>query len=343
VKSPRLNVSLTVVALALFTVATNAQQTAPQEPRPTFRSSVDLVSVAAVVRDHKGRFVHDLKRSDFTILEGGEPRPIVEFHAEQDAPVRVALLFDVSGSMSVGSKLEDARQAARLLLSVLRVRGSARTRDEAAVFSFDTRLQSLQGFTADQSAIEDALSRVEPYGETSLYDAIAQTARGVAAAAADRFLQRRAVIVITDGVDTSSQMTPAEVSAIASGIDIPVYVMAVITPIDEQTQPAGGLPVNADRPSDLRSLAEWTGGEMFVMSAPAHQSVAARRIVDELRHQYMLAFDASSAGAPRPLEVRMRDRRLIVRARSGYAAVSNPLGLNALLVRPDRPQGSQEE
>ena len=156
-KSSRLTGSSMVVALVLFTAATRAQQTTTQEPRPTFRSSVDLVSVAAVVRDHKGRFVRDLKRSDFTILEGGQPRPIVEFHAEQDAPIRVALLFDVSGSMGVGSKLDEARQAARQVLSVLRVNAAPRARDEAAVYSFDTRLQALQGFTADPGAIEDAL------------------------------------------------------------------------------------------------------------------------------------------------------------------------------------------
>jgi VWFA-related protein len=328
VKSHRLNVSLTVVALALFTTATRAQQTSPQEPRPTFRSSVDLVSVAAVVRDHKGRFVRDLKRGDFTILEGGVPRPIVEFHAEQDAPVRVALLFDVSGSMSVGSKLEEARAAARQLLSVLRVNAAARTRDEAAVYSFDTRLQALQGFTTDPGAIEDALSRVAPFGQTSLYDAIAQTARGVAAIGdANRFIQRRAVIVLTDGIDTSSRLSPADVAEIASRIDVPVYVMAVLSPVDEDGRPITVTTVVTDRPSDLRSLAEATGGEMFQMTAPAHQSLAARQILDELRHQYMLAFDASSAGAPRPLEVRTRNPRLTVRARSGYAASSAPAGL----------------
>ena len=242
--------------------------------------------------------------------------------------------------MGVGSKLDEARQAARQVLSVLRVNAAPRARDEAAVYSFDTRLQALQGFTADPGAIEDALSRVEPYGETSLYDAIAQTARGVAlSGSADRFVQRRAVIVITDGVDTSSEMAPADVAAIASRIDVPVYVMAVVSPLDDPGRAATpGMP-GADRPSDLRELAERTGGELFVMSAPAHQSVAARQIIDELRHQYMLAFDALPAGAPRPLEVRMRDRRLTVRARTGYAA-GGPVGSIVSSERPDRSRGS---
>jgi VWFA-related protein len=212
------------------------------------------------------------------------------------------------------------------------VNADARVRDEAAVYSFDIRLQALQGFTADPGAIEDALSRVAPYGETSLYDAIAQTARGVAASRnGDRFAQRRAVIVITDGVDTSSRMTPAEVSAVASRIDVPVYVMAVVSPLDDPGRAPAAVGTmgieKSDRPSDLRNLAEWTGGALFVMSAPAHQSIAARQIIDELRHQYMLAFDAASRSGPRPLEIRMRDHRLTVRARTAYAAAA-PIGLD---------------
>src|SRR6476659_11031271 len=90
--------------------SSDAQQP-DQAPRATFKSAVDLVSIAAVVRDRHGRFARDLKQDDFVVLEGREQRPIVEFHAAEDAPVRIALLFDVSGSMRLGSKLEEARQA----------------------------------------------------------------------------------------------------------------------------------------------------------------------------------------------------------------------------------------
>ena len=284
--------------------------TQAQTQRPTFHSAVDLVSVAAVVRDRHGRFAHNLRKEDFVIAEAGIRRDIVDFHADDNAPVRMALLFDVSGSMRLAARLDDSRQAARHVLSALRLGGG----DEAAVFSFDMNLQSLQPFTSDPGAIETALSRVAPYGQTSLYDAIAQTARRVADTRPGD-PHRRAVVVLTDGIDTSSLMTPAEVSAISSAIDVPVYVMAVASDVDRDAMARiGGIE------STLRTLSRWTGGDLFVTSAPAHESVAARQIVDELRHQYLLAFTATPGAGWHALDVKTKDRDLTVRARSGYAA-----------------------
>jgi VWFA-related protein len=197
------------------------------------------------------------------------------------------------------------------VLSSLRLDRDA---DEAAVFSFDMNLQTQQPFTTDAGAIENALARVQPYGQTSLYDAIAQTAQHVAETRpGDR--HRRAVVVFTDGIDTSSLMTPEQVSAIASEIDVPVYVVTVVSQSMHED-----VPLRAEQDTPLGTLARWTGGNLFMTSAPAHQSLAGRQIVDELRHQYLLAFAASSAKGWRPLEVKTKDKDLTVRARSGYAA-----------------------
>jgi VWFA-related protein len=305
--------SAAIAALALLVCAPSAaepRQTSSQTAKPTFRSAVDLVSVAAVVRDRRGRFARGLTKEDFVVEEGGTRREILEFRADDNAPVRVALLFDVSGSMRLSSRVEEARQAARHLLSALRLDTAA---DEAAVFSFDMNLQSLQPFTSSAGAIENALSRVEPYGQTSLYDAIAQTAQRVGQPRPGD-THRRAVVVFTDGVDTSSLMTPAQVSAVASEIDVPVYVMTVISPSAH-----ADIAERSSGESPLESLARWTGGDLYVTSAPAHASVAARRIVDELRHQYVMAFNASPDKGWRPLDVKAKDRDLTVRARSGYA------------------------
>ena len=289
----------------------------PEEPAPTFRSSVDVVSVAAVVRDRKGRFVSDLSREDFVVVEGGQPKPLIGFEAEQNGPVKLALLFDISGSMRVGSRVADARQVAQHLLSALR------PGDEAALYSFDTRLDRVYGFSTDFSALEGAFGRIQPpFGQTSLYDAIAETAREAAAEASSesgRLPQRTAVVVLTDGVDTKSRLTPPEVSAIASSIDIPIYVIAVMAAIDDparQEKDSPGSLISAA----LRELSQWTGGDLFITSAPAHASVAARRVVDELRHQYLLAFEASPRPGWKSLEIRARQRNLVVRARSGYFA-----------------------
>jgi VWFA-related protein len=298
-----------VIASLLPAPAGAAWQAQPGQT--TFRSAIDVVSVSAVVRDRKGRFVGNLEQTDFVIAEGGELRPILDFRAQSDGPVKLALLFDVSGSMRVGSKAADARQAARHLFSALK------PGDEAAVFAFDTRLDRVVGFTTDLPALDAALGRVEPpFGQTSLYDAIAETARAVAldGGGDGQIQQRSAIVVLTDGVDTRSRQTAEQVSAIASGIDIPVYIVAVMSPIDDPRR--DGATLQTDSP--LSNLARWTGGEFFTASAPAHASVAARQIVEELRHQYLLAFEASTRPGWRPLEVRARDSDLTVRARAGY-------------------------
>ena len=281
----------------------------------TFRAGVELVTVSAVVRDGKGRVVSGLRQTDFELFDGGEPRAIANFRAEP-AAVSVALLFDVSGSMQVAAKIEKARVAARHVLAWLEP-----GRDELAVYSFDSGLHRLQPFAPYQldASLERSLFQMKPWGMTSLNDAIALTARELA----ERPNAHRAVIVLTDGIDNNSQLTPAEVSGIASSIDVPVYILAVVSPLDHAGTNAA---VNSERPlpvGDLADLARWTGGECFVTSVPAQTTDAAQRIVDELRHQYLIAFEPVNRPGWRPLEVRARGRHFEVRARGGYIA-GNP-------------------
>jgi VWFA-related protein len=316
--------SLIAVVLLSLPLSLSARGQAPQnqpaegQGPAKFRSSVDVVSVSAVVRDRKGRFVGNLEKKDFIVAEAGVPRRILDFRAQADGPVKLAVLFDISGSMRMGSKVVDARQAARHVFSALR------PSDEAAVFAFDTRLDRVTNFTSDVSALNAALEHVEPpFGQTSLYDAVAETARAVAAQGpgGGRLPQRSAVVVLTDGIDTRSRLTSEQVSAIASGIDIPVYIIAVMSVIDDPRQ---AVSVTAEVESGgLANLSRWTGGELFAASAPAHASIAARQIVDELRHQYVLAFEASTLPGWRPLEVRARDRDLTVRSRTGYTVAGS--------------------
>lgn len=305
----RLILSAALLALPGYATSRPLQDPAP----PKFRSSVEVVSVTAVVKDRKGRFVRDLSAEDFVVLEAGDHRRILDFRAVTDGPVKVGLLVDASGSMRVGSKAVDALEVARFLF------GALQEKDEAALFSFDTRLDRVSDFTSDFAALEQGLHRLNPpYGQTSLYDAIAEASVFVAdgARGEGRLPQRTALVVLTDGIDTASRRTTEEVAAIASRIDVPVYVVAVMAPIDDQQS---GRTAALDV-SGLRRLAAATGGEMLTATAPAHASVAARQIVSELRHQYVLAFEASTAPGWRPIEVKARDGRLSVRARTGYEA-----------------------
>jgi Ca-activated chloride channel family protein len=310
----RLRVVATAISL-LMPAAMAARQGQPSAS-PRFKSSVSVVSVSAVVRDQRGRFVRDLAQRDFVIAEAGKAKKILDFRSESDGPIKLGLLFDASGSMRVGHKAVDAQQAARHLLSALR------DKDEGAILSFDTQLDRVRDFTADIGSLDAALDKINtPFGQTSLYDAIGEAAQVVAAhgRGSGRLPHRSALVVLTDGIDTKSRKTTAEVAAIASSIDVPVYVIAVMSPIDD--------PETDDTPSfdvsGLQELARSTGGEMFTATAPAHASVAARRIIDELRHQYVLAFEASSGDGWRQLEVRARNPKHSVRARTGYSAGAN--------------------
>jgi hypothetical protein len=111
-------------------------------------------------------------------------------------------------------------------------------------------------------------------------------------------------------------MTANQVAEAASGIDVPVYILAVVSVVDDPRENDDEQRVAAA--SNLQDLARGTGGELFISSAPAHASIAARQVIGELRHQYVLAFEASTRAGWRPLEIRTRKDRLTVRARSGY-------------------------
>ncbi len=151
-------------------------------------------------------------------------------------------------------------------------------------------------------------------GSTSLYDAIGDTAKKLG----NRPSPRRAVVVITDGVDTSSTMKPSDVSGIASSIDVPVYVVAVVSPLDHPGEELlGGAGGSASRGTS-RTWPIWTGGNLTLVSTPAHASLAARELITELRHQHLLAFEASKGTGWHSLDVRTRRRELTVRARSGH-------------------------
>jgi len=298
-----------VALFATAFLAVGFQGPAAQTPSvPTFRSKVDLVRVTAIVRDRKGRFVQALAARDFEVFDGGALRPIVDFGYDSDA-ISLALLFDASGSME--GRMRDAREAASHVLGWLDA-----SRDEAAIYTFDTHLDEIVPFTVGITRLPQSLSEVTAFGATSLHDAIAQTAERTAR----REGRRRAVAVFTDGNDNASRLRPQEVSAIASAIDVPVYVFGIVPSIDNpHAEIATGSAFRSPLVGALADLAAWTGGRVLIASVPAERSIAARQMVDELRHQYFIAFESSPAPGWHQVEVRTRDRNLVVRTRSGYS------------------------
>src|SRR5262249_50677193 len=188
---------------------------------------------------------------------------------------------------------------------------------EAAVYTFDTRLDEVAPFTTGLRTLPKAMTTVVPFGATSLHDAIAQTARRVGT----REGRRRAVVVLTDGNDNASHLSPAQVSEVASEIDVPVSIFGMVASIDNPTSDTATNSVERSAlGGPLADLAAWTGGHVFVASTPGQRSAAARQIVDELRHQYLIAFESNGTPGWHPLVVRAKQKDLTVRARSGYIA-----------------------
>jgi VWFA-related protein len=281
-----------------------------QEPQATFKSGVEVVTVSVAVRDDEGKVIPNLTKADFEVFDSGFKKEIRDFFVG-DSPVSLALLLDISGSMAVGGNMDRAREA--IAVATMHLRSSS---DEAALFTFDSELREVVGFTKDTRQIHRVNLKGKPWGQTSLYDAVAQAAR----AAARRTNRHRALLVISDGVDTASKMTPAEVSGIASAIDVPVYLLRVVNPLDH---PGGELEVietdgRRVQAATLADLARWTGGDMRVTSVPAHTSAAIQDLFTELRHQYLITFEPGTRPGWHPLEIRTRKKSLVVHARGGY-------------------------
>jgi VWFA-related protein len=312
-------VAYILVAAALTAQAASVGVSAAQEPQttpPTFRTGVSRVAVAATVRDRKGRPVANLKAEDFELVDSGVSRKIAEFRSETTA-VSLAMLVDDSGSMIVGQKRDVAKAVAEHLVQWL-----TPNVDRVALYTFHQYLEELQPLGPAPGRIQEKFARLQSYGKTGLYDAVAEAGKVLAAQGGPR----RALVVLTDGADNASHLTPGEVSGMASAIDVPVYVIVVV-PADEMVDRDAprGRELAAMLEGRLGDLARWTGGEIFAAVNPASMSIAARHIVEDLRHQYLITFEPSREPGWHPIDLRARDKGLVVRARSGYVIKSSPV------------------
>jgi len=264
-------------------------------PSPTFKAGVDLVSVSVVVKSQKGHPVTGLSRKDFELFDAGRLRDIADFHSDT-SPVSIALLIDASGSMQIGGRWAAAREAVTKLADELE-----RGRDRAALFAFDNGLRVVEPFTASPQAVAGALRRVEPWGSTAMFDAVEETGRRLAVEGGTR----RAIVVITDGFDNRSRLDAARASAAASAIDVPVYLVVV----------------SPSRGEALGTLARGTGGALFTAGTAVEATAAAKQIVAELRHRYVMTFESGAPAGWHALLVRVHEGGgLVVRTRSGYIA-----------------------
>ena len=310
---------LTLAATTTFgSIAGVAQQAdradAPPQPTVTFKSGVEAVSVSAIVRNQRGKVIKNLQKHDFELIDAGTATRIDDFYFG-DAAVTLGVLLDISGSMDVGGNMARAREAVNLALANLQ-----QDRDEAALFTFDSALVEVHTFTNQLNRISSISLEGKPWGMTSLYDAIAKTAERVA----ERRNRHRALLVITDGVDTASRMTPPQVSYVASKIDVPVYLMVVSNPVDNPNHKLAVMEAEGvhDHPNTatLADLSRWTGGDMAVSSDLEEATEALAELMGNLRHQYVISFAPGTRPGWHPIEIRTKKKNLTVHARSGYLA-----------------------
>jgi VWFA-related protein len=302
----------TILGIAAVAAVAAQPRSIVADAQEVFRSAVDLVTIQASVRDEKGRIVQGLTSADFEVRDNGQVQPVVDMRADRQSPVTIAILVDMSGSMRVASKIAMARQVFQSFHAQLRDK-----EDAVALYTFDTSLHERIGFTTDVGRLTGALADFQPFGATSLYDAAAATAEEMAV----RPASHRAIIILTDGIDTSSRLSAGEVSALASSIDVPVYIVATVPAVDhrQMVEIADRTPTPlSNDAADLRDLAAWTGGQLVFATNLTESGFAASNILDELRQQYVLAIEAANVKEWRRLDVRVKNSTARVKARSGY-------------------------
>jgi Ca-activated chloride channel homolog len=303
--------ALLVAAPVVIVHGAVARQTVGTTGQRPFRSGVDVISMNVTVTDGTRRFVTDLDRDDFQILEDGRPQRVT-FFQNRSLPLALALLVDTSASMELN--LATAQEAA---VGFVRELGP---KDVASVVDFDSRVQVLQEFTSDHGALERAIRRTTAGGSTALYTAVYIALRELNKTIRDEPLdesRRRAIVILSDGEDTTSLVPFEDVLDLAARSDTTIYAIGLRGP---------ELP-GAKKPSDadfvLRRFAQQTGGRAFFASSAKELSGVYHEIRMELANQYFLAYESSNAqrdGRFRRIAVRVERTGVVARARPGYYA-----------------------
>lgn len=324
---------LVLACLALVAPAHRAQekkaapaaaQPSPAQPSPTPQPGqqvddttvmvqTDLVTLTVTVTDNYGRFVSGLNKKHFTILDDKEEQ-VIEHFSDDDAPVTVGVIFDVSGSMS-GDKLSKARTALSRFIE------TSHNSDEYFLIGFNSRAQMLLDKTRDGDAVLDKLTYVDTKGQTALYDAcylgVEKVTRGAH--------QKRAVLLISDGQDNNSRYTFSELRRLLKESDVVVYSIGILGGSD----PGSALGMHGQ--SLLDELSAVSGGKAFFPNTAAEMDEIFERIALELRHQYSIGYRPANFvndGKWHKLKVKVTPPRglprLFVRSREGYYAITNP-------------------
>jgi VWFA-related protein len=331
---------LAVLALALcYAEAPRAQSASPQQPPskaqaqqqpPQFEFEVRLVNVVFSVLNRRNKFITDLKKENFKVLEDDKPQDVTNFSRETDLPLRVGLLLDTSNSIRDRLKFEQ-EAAIDFLGNVLR-----RHKDLAFLMTFDSEPQLIHDFTDNVGDLTQAILKQRAGGGTALHDALYEAAaRHMARAplpAGENPSVRRVLIVISDGEDSvSNQYTRTEAIEIAQRNDVVIYTISTSTDWmtniadsargESAVQPKKTFKTDGDKVLEL--ISGETGGRAFFPYRIDDLAQSFLDISDELRSQYSLAYTPTNRladGKFRRIRIEPDRRGLTVLARKGYFA-----------------------
>jgi Ca-activated chloride channel family protein len=325
-----------VLIIVIFTIAcsgvVSAQDKSPQQPgsepasQPTPPKvdspapgqqidgpvivNTDLITFTVTVTDTYGRYVSGLGKNAFTVLDEKKPQEIT-FFSDDDAPVSVGVIFDVSGSMS-GDKIKRALEALSKFIQ------TSHNSEDYFLIAFNQRAQLLLDKTRDGNAVLDKLTFVQTRNNTALYDAcylgVEKVQRGAH--------PKRALLLISDGQDNNSRYTFSELRRLLKESDVVLYGVGILSGGDANSQ------MGMEGQGILDELASVSGGKAFFPRSNAEMDDIFEQIALELRHQYSIGYkpvNFSNDGRWHKIKVKVTPPRglphLFVRAKEGYYAL----------------------
>jgi VWFA-related protein len=307
-------VALVVLGAGVWAAQKPVQAPAQQPPviqrpdEPT-RIQVDVtrVNLLFTVTDRKGRFVTDLTKDDFEVIESKKPQSIMEFNAESDLPLRLGILIDTSNSIRDRFKFEQDA-ASEFIKGVVHA-----NQDKAMLVSFDTKAELVSDLMGDTEKLDHAIRSLRPGGGTALYDAIFFACRDKLSQDQPKHKFRRAIVIVSDGDDNQSQYTRDQALEMAQKADVVLY--SISTNITK---------VESDGDKVLKYYAAETGGKAFFPFKVEDLEQSFENIANELRHQYNISYRPEpmrTDGLFHAVDLKVKNRKdLVVHVRKGYYA-----------------------
>ena len=293
---------LAAALLAVLAATSQAQQ--------VFRGGTDLVLLTITVHDAESRLVAGLEQEDFQVYEDGVRQETTNF-SRQAQPIALSLVIDTSTSMD--AKLSIAQEAAGGFVKRLGLK------DVAQIIDFDNQAKILQPFTADREALERAIRRTEADGSTSLYNAIYTSLSELKRIRAETGpdFKRQAIVLLSDGEDTSSIVRYEDVMELAKRSEVVIYAIGIVDKSQPKTEGWN------EAEFVLTSLSRETGGRKFTVVEAKQLPGVYSQIADELANQYTLAYASKNAkrdGAWRRITVQIGRGGMMARTKAGYFA-----------------------